>query len=116
MRPMPLRVLRMAGLLLAITANASVATAQDDHQTCVDVTIGDQRSYSCLNEQMKHFTEQHRASALGDAPYTAGAPSQQTGTFNQAATKERLGNAFGYSAIPQRPAPQPFPGPINSRP
>ena len=110
------RVCGLSGLFLAIGAHVPVAAAQEDHQTCVDVTIGDQRSYSCVNEQMKRFTEQHRASALGDAPYTAGVPSQQAGTFNQAATQERLGNAFGNSVVPQRPAPQPFPGPINARP
>jgi len=74
--------------------------------TCVDVHIGADQSYGCLNQELRHTAES--ASRAMIAPdVRAGSPAPATGTFNRTATQERLGNAFGHSVVPQRPAPPP---------
>jgi hypothetical protein len=75
---------------------------------CVDVMVGSVQSYACLNQELQRLTEdRHRTNPLPDVHVDSPAPA--TGTFNQAATRERLGNAFGHSVIPQRPA---IPAPV----
>ncbi len=76
--------------------------------SCVDVQVQGARSISfdCLNQQLKADAQQ------GDTPPTVtakdvtgnGAPTT-VGTFSYTGTSIRMGNAFGHSAIPQRPAP-----------
>lgn len=69
---------------------------------CVDVQIGADRSYACLNDALARFSEQqHRVPRPQGLTHTSPAPA--VGAYNQAATREHLGNAFGRSAYPQRP-------------
>jgi len=79
--------------------------------TCVDVKIGDENYYNCLNERLRRLTLQPRFSS-SDTAINAFSPAPQVGTFNQAATSERLGSAFGHSVIPQRPPPPVFSSPL----
>jgi hypothetical protein len=87
---------------------------KQDAQTCVDVQVGSDRSYSCLNRQLERLVPGKRPSSQ-DAPYSASSPAPQVGTFNQAATRERMGNAFGHSVVPQRPPPPVFTPPVLQR-
>jgi hypothetical protein len=77
---------------------------------CVQIKIGTEQTadFRCLNAMMqqlvdKEGTRQAVLQAAQDA-VTALAPTQ-VGLFNVTATHERLGNAFGHSAFPQRPTP-----------
>jgi hypothetical protein len=67
------------------------------------VEIGTERSYGCLNSQLARMVPRARG-AVPDADITATSPAPAVGTYNQAATRQRLGTSFGRSAIPQRPA------------
>jgi hypothetical protein len=105
---------------IAMTAVISGAVAQRTPTTtapptsqslCVDVKIGDEAFYSCLNDQLRRLTEQGRFSST-DVPIGVTSPPNQVGTFNQAATAERLGTSFGHSVIPQRPPPPVFTNPL----
>jgi hypothetical protein len=78
---------------------------------CVDVTIGaDQTAYyECLNDTLKRNVTIPDQRFL-KAPLEANAQPSRIGTYSEAAQRMRLGNSFGKSAIPQRPAPK-FGGP-----
>ncbi len=80
--------------------------------SCVDVQVEGARSisYDCLNKALK---DSATGADAGPHPFDAkdavgnGAPNQ-VGTFSYTGTSIRMGNAFGHSAIPQRPAPPSF--------
>lgn len=108
------RVAVLAALLVAPAAAQTIGTGAAPTQvgaqgsagtttTCVDVRIGDARAYDCLNQRLRDSVPQRRYSAA-DAPYASNSPPHVVGTFNEAATRQLLGNSFGRSVIPQRPA------------
>jgi hypothetical protein len=78
----------------------------------VDVTIGGERSYACINQQIARTIPPRRFTAGSDMPVTANVPAPAAGTFNQAATAEQLGSAFGHAVQPQRPPPPSYPAPL----
>ena len=98
-----------AALLSPGTALAADPAPGDAANSCIDVRIGDDRStyLNCLNEQIKRSAEHARGTPQPAAPIDAQSPSNQVGTANDAAAREKMGNAFGHSAVPQRPA-RPF--------
>lgn len=75
---------------------------------CVEVEVNGMRSpsYDCLTDKLKP------ANAAASAPRAlsmeseaiAQRPGNQLGVFNWSATSQRMGNTFGTSATPQRPA------------
>jgi hypothetical protein len=90
------------------SSNPSGDTAPPDRTTpCVDVEIGGDRSqyFNCLNEQLKRGADQEHKIEQPTAPLDARSPSNKVGTANDAAARQRMGNAFGKSATPQRPNP-----------
>lgn len=80
-----------------------------NERSCVDVKIGQEQYYSCLNQQLATLVPNHRTTAA-DAPLGINSPITALGGFDQAAVHERLGNAFGHSIVPQRPNPGFAPG------
>jgi hypothetical protein len=72
---------------------------------CVDVKIDQDAYLDCLNEM---FRAASRPAQYDAAPNPAAAPAPSVGTYNQAAINEMLGQSFGHSVIPARPA-QPVP-------
>jgi hypothetical protein len=82
--------------------------AQDDtakqEETCTDVQVGSAQSYACLNAQLKNLANSTQRPSSMDAPVSATSPSNVVGTFNEDATRNRLGTNFGKSAVPSRPA------------
>jgi hypothetical protein len=100
----------IAAAVLALGGEARAAWGQ----TCVQAQIGTEQAYSCLNDAFARLAGgAHTAPANG--VLSAGSPAPAVGTFDQAATAERMGNAFGHSVIAQRPPPPvfalPFTGP-----
>jgi hypothetical protein len=89
-------------LLLA----AAPALAQETRRSCVDVRIGEEQYFNCLNEQLRRAVPARRFSSA-DAAYTATSPAHELGGFNLQATRQTMGNALGRSHIPQR-VPQSF--------
>jgi len=91
---------RAAGIVFWICT--SNAWAQAGHESCVDVQVGTAQSYACINQQLQGVAHEAQKSPAA-APYTAQSPGNQTGQFNEDATRERLGGNFGKSVTPVRP-------------
>jgi hypothetical protein len=74
---------------------------------CVDVRIDQVAYLNCLNEMFRAASKPVPPGgdlrAVGTNP--AAAPSPSVGVYDQAATREMLGQSFGHSVIPARPAP-----------
>lgn len=108
------------------TANAAAAMA-DAPQTvrspeggvragCVEVEVNGQRSpsYDCLTNQLQPSSSPAaagRAAGLESEDIANRPGNQVGGQFNWSATSQRMGNSFGHSATPQRPATPP-PAPL----
>jgi hypothetical protein len=111
-------MLGMAGNVSAAddAASASGTPKTPSRSGCVDVEVNGQRSpsYDCLTNQLQPASSPlagGRAPGL-ESEDIANRPSNQIGgQFNWSATSQRMGNAFGNSATPQRPAAPP-PAPI----
>ena len=82
--------------------------------SCVDVRIGNEQYYNCLNRQMGSAVPYHRLSA-SNSPVNAGMPGPAAGLYDQAATREQLGTNFGKSSTPQRPPTPIYPAPLHTR-
>ncbi len=60
---------------------------------------------NCVEQLGALAARQHRdATGLDTPPISANSPSNVTGQFNESATRNRLGNAFGHSVTPERPS------------
>ncbi len=94
-----------AALLLACLAlPAAAQEAPQPARACIDLRIGEERYYDCLNRLLRESVPGQRLSAA-DAPWNATtAPAYAIGGFNQQATRQMLGSSFGTSVVPQRPA------------
>ena len=102
-----IRAMIVLGALLS-TAQVSLAAepaTANPAQTCVDVQIGNDRSayLNCLNDVMARRVEHEHGTPQPTAPVDVHSSSTQVGTFNDAAARQRMGNAFGVSPDPQRP-------------
>jgi len=105
---MQLSSFAIAGFILssAMAALAGIAMAGDKPKACIDVRIGEDRAahLNCLNQQIARSAERAHDQPQPAAPLDARSQSTQIGTANTAAAREMMGNAFGKSAIPERPA------------
>jgi hypothetical protein len=115
-----MRGLSFIGLTLSLLAYPVLAAAPPANpaqanppQPCVDVQIGSDRTpyFNCLNDVLQRQVEHERNAPAVTAPIDAKSSSTQVGTFNEAAARQRMGNAFGVSSVPQRPS-QTFVSPI----
>jgi hypothetical protein len=107
----PLGIILLAAL--ALCAGGRLAAADPPAgggSPCVDVQIGNDRvlDFDCLNRQFRLQADRQHTAVTPTAPIGAGSSSTSVGTANQAAAQQMMGNAFGKSAQPQRPAPQTF--------
>jgi hypothetical protein len=91
----------VAWLVLANPAQAQVPEAKSG-QSCVDVSVGQAQSYDCINQQLGALAAQQHRAAEPDGPATATSPANETGQFDEAATRNRLGRNFGHSVTPER--------------
>ncbi|HYZ31942.1 MAG TPA: hypothetical protein VE684_06620 [Crenalkalicoccus sp.] len=106
-----------SALLLALPggARAQPERAQPEAagRSCVDVRVGQENYYDCLNRQLRESVPPaaSRRSAA-DVPYPVDSPPNQLGGFTLQGTRQQLGDNFGRSVVPQRP-PQDFgPAPL----
>jgi hypothetical protein len=68
---------------------------------CVDVNIDHVAYLDCLNEM---FRAASRPGPIDMIMNRAAIPAPAAGTYNQAAIREMLGQSFGHSVVPARPA------------
>jgi len=105
-----------AYILVSTAIFAGAAQAEDAPKgamPCVEVQIGqDTASHmNCVNEALKRAVEREHNTPLPQAPITAQSASNAVGVYNDAAARQMMGNAFGVSAVPQRPKNS-FPTPL----
>lgn len=103
--------MRSSGWWIATVAALAfgAASAQPAPSSCAEVTVNGERvpAYDCLTQKLQPAAPP--ASADGTPPAIASEaiaqrPGNQLGLFNRAATGHRMGNTFGTSVHPQRPA------------
>jgi hypothetical protein len=105
-----LGIILLAALFLGAGPRMAAADppAKDDtgNRPCVDVQVGNERipDFDCLNRQFRLQADRAHAAAAPAAPIDTHSSSIQVGTANTAAAQQMMGNAFGKSAQPQRPA------------
>jgi hypothetical protein len=116
---------KLAGLLLAAVAPVAAQTldagrppADGAHtgiviggtslpaptlERCVEVEVGNERSFGCLNERLKREVDRINPS-INMPPIDARSPDIRVGNVNEAAVRQQYGPNYGRSAIPYRPA------------
>jgi hypothetical protein len=102
-------LLVVATLQPAFAGNAKTKPVDNSgSDVCVGVSIDGSAldNFSCLNAHLRQsaIAAKDRADqSLSLEGGAANAPPSALNVFNETATHERLGDAFGHSAIPQRP-------------
>jgi hypothetical protein len=71
-------------------------------QQCIEVEIGGDRSFGCLNQKLKREVERVNPS-LNLPPLDARSPDVRVGNVNEAAVRQQYGSNYGRSVIPFRP-------------
>jgi hypothetical protein len=73
-------------------------------QQCVDVEIGGDHAFGCLNQQLRR--EADRVNPTSNAPpLDARSPDPKVGIANEAAIRQQYGPNYGRSVVPFRPPP-----------
>jgi hypothetical protein len=113
-RAAPLLACALTALVPLPAASAQqgqVPSAPTEPMPCVEVRIGQDRagSLDCLNRALRAEVDKVAPTVVSDT--TSGAPPSRLGLATPAAAKERLGNAYGHSLVPQRP-PRTFTSPL----
>jgi hypothetical protein len=106
-------------VLAAASSSADEPARPDVSAPCVDVQIGSEHAgdLACLNQKLRAFAARQQGVTVA-APVGTGSSSTALGAANQAAAEQKMGNAFGKSAVPQRPHPvyvNPLVGPPPAR-
>jgi hypothetical protein len=107
--------LLLTGLCLGAATPASAEEPSVAQVHCVDVEVNGERvrDYACLQRLLAPTPTDARGSAapLGSESISGRAPSA-VGLAHAEATRQRMGNTFGHSTVPQRPASPPAPPPV----
>lgn len=77
-------------------------------ERCVDVQIGGDRAFGCLNDELRRETDKVNPS-FNMPPIDARSPDIRVGNVNEAAVRQQYGRNYGVSAFPYRPPPPVFP-------
>jgi hypothetical protein len=95
-----------AALFAAGLSGADEPARSDASAPCVDVQVGGEHAgdLACLNQKLRAFAARQQGVTVS-APVGTGSSSTAVGAANQAAAEQKMGNAFGKSAVPQRPNP-----------
>jgi len=71
-------------------------------ERCVDVQIGSDSAFGCLNQKLRREVDRVNPS-LNLPPIDARSPDVRVGNVNEAAVRQQYGSNYGRSAIPFRP-------------
>jgi hypothetical protein len=71
-------------------------------ERCVDVEIGGDNAFGCLNQKLKREVDRTNPS-INLPPIDARSPDERVGNVNEAAVRQQYGSNFGRSAFPFRP-------------
>jgi hypothetical protein len=73
-------------------------------QRCVDVQIGGDSAFGCLNEKLRREVDKVNPS-LNLPPIEARSSDVRVGLGNEASVRQQLGSNYGRSITPYRPPP-----------
>lgn len=73
-------------------------------QRCVDVQIGGDNAFGCLNEKLRREVDKVNPS-LNLPPIDARSSDVRVGLGNEASVRQQLGSNYGRSITPYRPPP-----------
>ena len=102
-----LRPALVLALLLALpSARADEAKKQEDAAPCIEVQVNGQRipAWECLQRKLAPPAKSAKSPALPEAERLMRQPGNQLMQYNLEGTRQRMGDAFGRSVVPQRPA------------
>jgi hypothetical protein len=71
-------------------------------ERCVDVQIGGDNAFSCLNQKLRRQVDQVNPS-FNLPPLDARSADVKVGNVNEAAVRQQYGSNYGRSVIPFRP-------------
>jgi hypothetical protein len=93
---------------------AANAQSQDKFERCVDVVIGHEKSFDCMNEKLKRQVDRVNPPVLNTPPIDARSQDLKVGVVNVPAVQQQYGKNFGVSAFPYRPPPPVYVAPLGS--
>ncbi|AVO30686.1 hypothetical protein [Stenotrophomonas maltophilia] len=102
-----LRPALVLALLLALpSARADEAKKQEDAAPCIEVQVNGERipAWECLQRKLAPPAKSAKSPALPEAERLMRQPGNQLMQYNLEGTRQRMGDAFGRSVVPQRPA------------
>jgi hypothetical protein len=104
-RPVAALAVLISGGFFVLTSLPAAAQQAAGSSDCVEVDVGNEHvsSLGCLNQRLQRLVEHAHDAAPPTPPIDAQSPSNVVGTANHAAAQEKMGDAFGKSATPQRP-------------
>lgn len=81
---------------------------------CIELEVNGERvpDYACISRLLAPAAALPRAAVQTEAERLLRQPPSALGLANRAATQQRMGNSFGVSTQPQRPAPPPLRAPV----
>jgi len=96
-------------LVLALAspwARADQAAKQADAAPCIEVQVNGDRipAWACLQRKLAPAAGTATRPSLSEAERLMRKPGNQLLQYNLEGTRQRMGDAFGRSVVPQRPA------------
>ncbi len=95
-------------------AAAGPASGGTKRERCVDVTAGGEKSFGCINGQLKRKVDETNP-VLNIPPIDAKSSDLKTGVVNIPGVQQQYGKNFGNSVVPYRPPPPIYNSPIGGR-
>jgi hypothetical protein len=95
-------------------AGGANAQATDKFERCVDVVIGHEKSFDCMNKKLKRQVDRVNPPVLNTPPIDARSQDLKVGVVNVPAVQQQYGKNFGISAFPYRPPPPVYAAPTVS--
>lgn len=102
-----LRAALALALLLALpSVRAGEAKKQEDAAPCIEVQVNGERipAWDCLQRKLTPAAKPVKSPTLPEAERLMRQPGNQLMQYNLEGTRQRMGDAFGRSVVPQRPA------------
>lgn len=97
--------LALALLLALPSAWADKAKKQDEAAPCIEVQVNGERipAWECLQRKLAPAPKSAKSPTLPEAERLMRQPGNQLMQYNLEGTRQRMGDAFGHSVVPQRP-------------
>lgn len=98
--------LTLALLLVLPPVRADETKKQEDAAPCIEVQVNGEciPAWDCLQRKLAPASKAAKSPALPEAERLMQQPGNQLMQYNLEGTRQRMGDAFGRSLVPQRPA------------